>query len=107
MNSKHTPGPWTINWYICREGKKELWRVPHSIGPVSTDHNHWAGNHLDVEAADAALISAAPDLLAALQELRYACTNKAEAMADAAIAKATGAQSTPQPADLRADLPHP
>lgn len=41
--------------------------------------------------ADARLISAAPDLLAALQELRYACTDKAEAMADAAIAKAVSA----------------
>ena len=30
----------------------------------------------------------AKDLLAALQELRYACTDKAETMADAAIAKA-------------------
>lgn len=39
---------------------------------------------------DAHLMAAAPDLLAALQELRYACTDKAEAMADAAIAKALG-----------------
>ena len=89
--AKHTPGPWPIGWYICREGKKELWRVPLFIGPLSTDHNHWAGTYLEVSEADAALISAAPDLLAALQELRYACTDKAEAMAAAAIAKATGA----------------
>ena len=34
------------------------------------------------------LAGLAPDLLAALQELRYASTSKAEAMADAAIAKA-------------------
>jgi hypothetical protein len=33
-------------------------------------------------------MSVASDLLEALQELRYACTDKAEAMADAAIAKA-------------------
>lgn len=39
---------------------------------------------------DARLISAAPDLLAALQELRYACTDKAEVMADAAVYKAIG-----------------
>lgn len=43
--------------------------------------------------ANARLIAAAPDLLAALQELRYACTDKAEAMADAAIAKALGVVS--------------
>ena len=41
------------------------------------------------DAATARLISA--ELLAALQELRYACTDKAEAMADAAIANAVGA----------------
>jgi len=34
------------------------------------------------------LMAAAPDLLEALQELRYARTDKAEEMADAAIAKA-------------------
>lgn len=60
------PGPWPIDWYICREGKKELWRVPRAIGPLSVDHNHWAGNYLDVGAADAALVAAAPDLLAAV-----------------------------------------
>lgn len=67
MNTSHTPGPWDIDWYICREGKKELWRVPRSIGPVSIDHNHWAGNHLNVSSADARLITAAPELLAALK----------------------------------------
>ena len=44
----------------------------------------------DVTHPDMRLMAAAPDLLAALQELRYACTDKAEAMADAAIAKALG-----------------
>jgi hypothetical protein len=50
------------------------------------------GHHADwcaaVKHPDMQLIEAAPDLLAALIELRYACTDKAEAMADAAIAKA-------------------
>lgn len=40
---------------------------------------------------DARLIAAAPELLAALRELRYGCTDKAESMADAAISKALGA----------------
>ena len=40
---------------------------------------------------EARIMAAGPELLAALQELRYACTDKAEAMADAAIARAVGA----------------
>ena len=95
--SKHTPGPWEINWYICREGKEELWRVPRSIGPAYVDHNHWAGNYITVDEADARLIAVAPELLEALKELmEYAgiieersdavATNKARA----AIAKAEG-----------------
>ena len=90
--SKHTPGPWEIDWYICREGNKELWRVPRSIGPACTDHNHWAGNYITVDEADARLIAAAPDLLAALERIadETAATWVCD-VARAAIAKATGA----------------
>lgn len=63
--SKHTPGPWEINWYICKEGGKELWRAPAEIGPISPEHNHWGGWLLSVDEADARLIAAAPDLLKA------------------------------------------
>ena len=66
---KHTPGPWKIDWYICRDAGKELWRVPRSIGPACVDHNHWARNHIAVDEADARLIAAAPDLLEALKSL--------------------------------------
>jgi hypothetical protein len=55
------------------------------------DHAYALGMKRGKEDANARLTVAAPDLLAALQELRYACTDKAEAMADAAIAKALGA----------------
>ena len=78
---KHTPGPWTASE---PNGRGEGWKV----GPA------WLGEATRSErsAADALLIASAPALLEALQELRYACTDKAFAMADAAIAKATGEQ---------------
>lgn len=99
--SKHTPGPWEIDWYICREGEKELWRVPRSIGPAYTDHNHWAGSYITADKADAHLIAAAPDLLEALKSLvkvtSWICENSygddmdaAFQQARAAIAKAEG-----------------
>lgn len=76
-----------VEWFICRadagdvkfwttEAKKservpdmkvgdELWRVALSIGPVSVDHNHWAGDHLTGTPAQmeriAHLISNDPD----------------------------------------------
>lgn len=82
--SKHTPGPWEIDWYICRVDASdlkdpespmvrrnlkvgdELWRVPKSIGPLWIDHCHWAGYHINCEPADAHLASAATDLREAL-----------------------------------------
>lgn len=54
-------GPYEIDWYVCRADhddakadKKlkigdELWRVPHSLGPVGIGHDHWSGWHLDVD----------------------------------------------------------
>ena len=93
MNTKHTPGPWNAiaksdpdpsegtHWIQCAIGALGYWRG-HKQGH---DDSLWILN-----AADAKLIAAAPDLLAALRELRYACTDKAEAMADAAIEKAVG-----------------
>jgi hypothetical protein len=95
MEMKHTPGPWEIDWYICREGDEELWRVPRSIGPAMVDHNHWARDHINVDKADAYLIAAAPELLEALKGvLRVAdrATDEFDA-ARAAVAKATGGQS--------------
>ena len=88
--SKHTPGPWQIDWYICSEGGKELWRAPRSIGPACVDRNHWAGDHIAVDAADARLIAAAPDLFEALKGLLLFPNNPRENLkARAAIAKAT------------------
>ena len=91
----HTPGPWHIGCAGSAVG------VNYSV--LSRKRGGWVnilkGNEKhDTETratpteahANARLMTAAPDLLAELQELRYACTDKAEAMADAAIAKALG-----------------
>ena len=86
--SKHTPGPWQIDWYICREKGKELWRVPRSIGPACVDHDHWAGNHITVDAANARLIAAAPDLLEALKDLMQQYKDQPECFMDWSKARA-------------------
>jgi hypothetical protein len=44
-----------------------LWRVPRSIGPISIDRNHWAGDHLDVSEADARLIAETPAMAEAIE----------------------------------------
>ena len=77
-NTKHTLGPWEWdgNW-LRGDGKLILW--------YTTDDN---GTHAKFE--DARLIAAAPDLLEALQRYISHCDGKAEEMARAAIAKATG-----------------
>lgn len=76
--NKYTPGPWI--------------RDPDDKLRVTTQELLNAGDHIaTVETyADSRLIAAAPELLEALEELLYARTDKAEAMANAAIAKAKG-----------------
>lgn len=79
-----TPAPWKIEWYECRADRNDikagtakkvgeiLWKVPMSIGPISPDHNHWAGDHLSLEADDVYLVAAAPELLDMLEKcLKY------------------------------------
>ncbi len=63
--------PFTIDWYNCIADTKEeaeagnckigdtMWRVPKSIGPLTIDHNHWAGWYFDgLEEEDYELILA-------------------------------------------------
>lgn len=87
--SKHTPGPWT-----AREpnGPGMGWRV----GPAWLGEKPWS----DETSANARLIAAAPDLLAALEaataEIRAIygdqppATNSVVMLIEAAIAKAKG-----------------
>ena len=83
--SGHTPKPWEY-----AEGA--------IVGPKLDDHEKWlrpvvARFATGVSLANLNLMLAAPELLEALQELRYAATDKAEQMADAAIAKATRSEA--------------
>ena len=85
MTTQHTPGPWTT------DGKAETdtLDIVSPLGRVAMlDCSH------DLMLEDARLIAAAPDLLAALEELLNALpsatTHPAIKAARAAIAKATG-----------------
>lgn len=95
METKHTPAPWRIGSAGSTVGVNYSMLGRKSGGWVNILHGNEKHSTetraTPAEAhANARLMAAAPDLLAALQELRYACTDKAEAMADAAIAKALG-----------------
>jgi hypothetical protein len=67
-NAKHTPGPWLV---IPQAGETTVWnddgRVDHFV--CSLFKNLGGPGDGDRLEADAALISAAPDLLAALKEV--------------------------------------
>jgi hypothetical protein len=84
MNTKHTPGPWKC--------VPDAWIVADNGAVILTSQG--------MEEADARLIAAAPDLLAALQAMfdrigdgGYfpSCGKTISDQARAAIAKATGA----------------
>jgi hypothetical protein len=97
--SKHTTGPWSVGKV---SHKKQRVDIDSLHADQTVGHQTWRGlaraygcKDMPAEGtaamlANARLIAAAPELLEALQELRYAATDKAEQMADAAITKATG-----------------
>ena len=85
MNPQHTPGPWEIRDYEL--GLKAI-SAPNITHYLATE----------IDAADARLIAAAPELLAALKVVREYMDHAADQFSDedifqirAAIAKATGA----------------
>jgi hypothetical protein len=97
----HTPGPWVAAEWVDNDAALAGYSISANgfLLPLSTAE----GDIVEAE-ANARLIAAAPELLEALQALRLAreqdkCRSwekgvpyfaKAEALADAAIAKATG-----------------
>ncbi len=79
--NKHTPGPW----------KAEPFAGGWNVWPISSKKPDGSAIAYDCTEADARLIAAAPDLLAALLALVERGTDSPEHMAaEAAIAKATG-----------------
>jgi hypothetical protein len=88
MNTKHTPAPWTFI-------ESDNARIPDRI--VAANGSTVAYGTIGVNRTDTALISAAPDLLAALQNMlaywNQGSFHPAVSQACEAIAKATGEQA--------------
>jgi hypothetical protein len=84
VSAAHTPGPWFNNT-----------QDDFPTGSVGTTplNNHIALCWSDCAKADARLIAAAPDLLAAVQLLVHSADAKSYQIGRAAIAKATGEQA--------------
>lgn len=102
MNTKHTPGPWRYipNLRFTSEGQNEDYAYPYLIYAGAEFIAQVATDQMCEETADEAnarLLTAAPDLLAALKELVPATGSldasryiRALDAAQAAIAKAEG-----------------
>ena len=99
MSTKHTPAPWRIEWGMSQGGDGHHVCDASDMGPLSIIASVHFHDDADGETkANARLIAAAPDLLAALRGLldygslgaygRAAAVNAALA----AVAKATGDQ---------------
>lgn len=94
--SEHTPGPWTVRekvgphlntYYTIWADKLGMdGNIVRTYAPIDVQE------HPDQQEANARLISAAPDLLRALQEVAHHADDEYGFMVDvrAAIVKATG-----------------
>ena len=70
----HTPGPWCVNGPTIAGGA-DACGIPLPLAHVLNPYSGASGA-ADRIAANAALIAAAPELLAALQALTAACENE-------------------------------
>lgn len=101
--TQHTPGPWSL----CSAPASDPYTARNvvadngeTVATIASGYHHEQPFTLsqDEARANARLIAAAPDLIAALSAIRAACTrieddeeiDAAKALADAAIAKAEG-----------------
>jgi hypothetical protein len=94
MKTQHTPGPWSAFNYSWCETSIIAQGFDHGI--CSLDINHATEESQEADeaqmAANARLIAAAPDLLAALIAVLHSKDKQGLDLARAAIAKATGEQ---------------
>lgn len=67
--SGHTPGPWTVeDGHTQRDsGGIRYWQITDGQDAIACNQFCYAGSSPEVNAANARLIAAAPDLLAALE----------------------------------------
>lgn len=98
MEVKHTPGPWVVqdgDRFSMEMVITSQRRIEESMAPICEMDVDYDGEHGEEQHANARLIAAAPELLAALIALRDAEWGDASDIlarrkaADAAIAKAT------------------
>lgn len=66
--SKHTPGPWRVSAAPLTPDVSTRWIEVYSVDPCD-DVASVTGGNLKTAQANARLIAAAPDLLAALEEI--------------------------------------
>lgn len=83
----HTPGP----WFIEKRAGAHWVNAPNGMIIAELVLEDLEPEQVGIDTANAQLIGAAPDLLAALKAMRFAVEGAIQ-MADAAIAKAEGAQ---------------
>ena len=93
-NTQHTPGPWRVEGILTHRVKPGH-IISHGLNEYRDGPEGYVCDTLGTTYADALLIAAAPELLAALQALLpYVAGTDSfaaeEALARAAIAKATG-----------------
>jgi hypothetical protein len=107
MSISHTPGPWRVEqgtplvWGNCNPDDRSTYGMGYPVASMEKPL-HWSGSGeptIDTQEANARLIAAAPDLLAALLAVDLARHTDAEAdwekatrLSDAAISKATSRQ---------------
>jgi hypothetical protein len=92
---------WGVEWFECKADSDDvrhaatkplkngeerkllsvgdvLWRVPKEIGPISPDHNHWAGNYLACSEEEAEFAASADPatILALVAHIRKLAADK-------------------------------
>lgn len=97
LRAAHTPGPWLTEMVPCGMGCCEMFSVhveSHEAKPIAqVNHHNAVWFPQGMTEANAALIAAAPDLLAALEQISSHGEAWSQEIARAAIAKAKGGAS--------------